>query len=1141
MPITPDTSRNFLHGLSSFWTTLFSNTASLQALYDGTQIAIGQQYLDMLNAVLGTSLKHMPLFSKQYFQLYAFTPGDLNFVEGASPDLDRYVFTPTNAVAEVPSLMNQVIAPTAIIENLRDYDVLGDGTIRFDVNPFDADGMGNPYPLFPIRTVQIVYPTLFTDPGARQLKPLGIKNGDTFRFRTFTGAPITTRIAAVDGTIFLLSGTDPAYQKPLFGSSFRVTALRTPFNTQVVGALVTPSPASVTDVSSQVVQLTGGTDTVTFTSSVGAVNQYLYLFDPNNPGNSGLYRISATGPSTATLARSFNFVATATSGLVAHLIDFGGNIGNTPQAFLGNTFVDPASVTIAARRKFTVTAPDPVTGAIETWPAGGNVVEGVDYIVNEETGVLTFLTGWDPLQVPRVNYTWSLVISDFTYTFRGAFSSLSTYVVGDMVTHGGNNYVCTVANGPGSFSTANFALWVEPFTFDLARAQPQIAMWGADVLVDEQQLYLNFGYLLGFKKPTSEQYRAFLRGVAQLFVIGPTLGHFESAMNVMAGFPVVRDEGELLLGYDSGIMSSGANGQLIDSGEGNNGSLAMAASTFSSPTANFFPSDVGAVIHTRINGVDTEYVAIQYLSPTSFKVMPAPLADAANVQWTYRHNFLTDRFRLIGGSFSFSQDDVDGVITISGSPNARNNGTFRIQSVENTTTVILETPYGFTDESSLSWTFSRSKVQTVTTSRTQYQVPLNVPMDPEITTSSNFGVLLLHAFQALTTAFLVIDYLVDPSWWHNVTIPEEVLTLGTLDVSGRRRVTPQFVEHITDSLDQAAVGDFGMLVGEDSDGRSGHSRRGPANWFGSNSVVLNYPAGTPIARSRDVNQYLHVYTPGFAGDFQILQVGPDNETLVLSNFPPPEANGLVPPQVLDVELPPLMYRRTVAFVMFDKFLKYHAIQIKIDPSVPLTQEFIAEITGVIKQAKPSWTFIYVEPVTSFLDTLMMSDTLDLVFGPYLTDKIFDVDNAAYVGPPGLLNVNDAFLFQTDVQTIGNTPGTYTIAPTAPYAMPFRTYFLFGRFDLSVTVSGSGGRHPAEGTDYTFDYVSGTLTLTSTLSAAPQFHTVEVYLRQRLPSDTLASYETPVVTGGTDPTARVNPHQTLADVGLIDRSVQINLS
>jgi hypothetical protein len=227
--------------------------------------------------------------------------------------------------------------------------------------------------------------------------------------------------------------------------------------------------------------------------------------------------------------------------------------------------------------------------------------------------------------------------------------------------------------------------------------------------------------------------------------------------------------------------------------------------------------------------------------------------------------------------------------------------------------------------------------------------------------------------------------------------------------------------------------------------------------------------------------------------------------------------------------------------MFDKFLKFHAVQLRIDPSVSLSQELVTEITSLVKQAKPQWTYVYVEPVTSFLDTMTIEDVIEIVFGPYLLEPIYAVNNQPFIGLNPLL-VGDAFIYESASPTVGNTPGTYTITPTPPYSDgTTRQYFVFGRFDLSVTVSGSGGRRPTEGVDYTFNYSTGSLVLTSTLSATPVFHYVVCFVRLRASGDTLISGETRVVVGGPDPTVLIEPGQPIGASGLIDRALQVTLS
>jgi hypothetical protein len=55
--------------------------------------------------------------------------------------------------------------------------------------------------------------------------------------------------------------------------------------------------------------------------------------------------------------------------------------------------------------------------------------------------------------------------------------------------------------------------------------------------------------MLGRFKPSSEAYREFIRGIFQLYILGPTLQRIESALNVTANLPVIRDDGEVFDAY----------------------------------------------------------------------------------------------------------------------------------------------------------------------------------------------------------------------------------------------------------------------------------------------------------------------------------------------------------------------------------------------------------------------------------------------------------------------------------------------------------------------------------------------------------------------------------------------------------------
>lgn len=74
----------------------------------------------------------------------------------------------------------------------------------------------------------------------------------------------------------------------------------------------------------------------------------------------------------------------------------------------------------------------------------------------------------------------------------------------------------------------------------------QLAFWAPDASLDHYNLYLTYGYLLGRFEPSTEAYRALLRGIMNYFTMGPTLARVEGILNVVVGLPTARDDGEVL-------------------------------------------------------------------------------------------------------------------------------------------------------------------------------------------------------------------------------------------------------------------------------------------------------------------------------------------------------------------------------------------------------------------------------------------------------------------------------------------------------------------------------------------------------------------------------------------------------------------
>lgn len=157
-----------------------------------------------------------------------------------------------------------------------------------------------------------------------------------------------------------------------------------------------------------------------------------------------------------------------------------------------------------------------VAAALGDTATGGRrrPIENTDYVIDYESGVVT--------QTGRHAGTWGIVpAATFNYSWLVEMLVVAT-------------------TGAGVIDSSDTLVFVN-----------ETAMWAPDVLVDRFNLYNNYGYLIDRFEASSERYREFIRGVFQLYILGPTLERLESALNVIAGFPVIRDDGEVLTNFDS--------------------------------------------------------------------------------------------------------------------------------------------------------------------------------------------------------------------------------------------------------------------------------------------------------------------------------------------------------------------------------------------------------------------------------------------------------------------------------------------------------------------------------------------------------------------------------------------------------------
>lgn len=562
-------------------------------------------------------------------------------------------------------------------------------------------------------------------------------------------------------------------------------------------------------------------------------------------------------------------------------------------ANLAHTRVDQGSVRVYGRR---------------AWD-GQDVVEGVDYTIDYELGKVYKLANttvnpgnldWIAAVTPKISYTWQQEVWPVTGITPPRFSP--TGVV------------------RSSTGTARVL---------------QIALWALDASIDKKTLANNFGSLIGSSEASSESYRALLRGIYQLYMLGPVLERIESALNVILGFPVVRDDGETIISVDQSLP------------------------------------------------------------------------------------------------------DVTRVKTLRPSTNTE----------------------------------------------AVYDYPKNTPIRADIIGVMP-GSLTFSAFEPLTTAITITDYIEDPTWWHNTVIPENLFSTAdgaVVPEPARRTASPSLVKHVCGAEDTPKCGDPGLVCGADEDG-----------------VIP--PPGHPV------------------------------------------------------------YRHRLAFILFDRFLKHHTFSVKFDPAIlsgtSVGSKFsrtLDELNGLVRQAKPAHTFVFVTPATQFDDPVQIAedkfyqpqrflgadpDATELYLdssqvpnpmAPYTqlgvffkmglggpaggADKILFEDNPPIAGS-GVWRSGDYYHYELHTDTVSfptiGIPVSLAYAPVSPRR---------GRF-VQVYVGGTkSSKRLVENVDYTIDYANRTVTRLTTWDTSFAVAITFVQLNIGNLSDVIADQaqgDTAVLTGGIDP-------------------------
>jgi hypothetical protein len=320
----------------------------------------------------------------------------------------------------------------------------------------------------------------------------------------------------------------------------------------------------------------------------------------------------------------------------------------SPTTTLAYPFVKKGSETIYARRVVDEQA----------------VVLDRDYVVDEDTATITPKTVWRADAGITINYAYRLTVLDsgdvtqngvdgvltfgLTSTFTAASASFTYSDIGQAIRITNSGLPAGANNGIYVISTVVSSTVVElttdrrvsstvdpnnsSLTWQVLRRGTlttesvtapvhEIAFWAPDALIDRFHLYNTFGYLINRFQPSSEEYRSLIRGIFQLFMLGPTLERFESAMNIVAGLPVIRDTEEILSSYGTDSYDTGTDGYLTST------------RIFTAASATFDATTLSDYIYIT-SGANAEklFKVVQVIDSTTLMLDQAPVAEGP-VSW----------------------------------------------------------------------------------------------------------------------------------------------------------------------------------------------------------------------------------------------------------------------------------------------------------------------------------------------------------------------------------------------------------------------------------------------------------------------------------------------------------------------------
>jgi len=958
MAVVGDIPSSLFSGLSSFWQRFFRDTVDLQSFYQASEVYLGQAYLDLLSSVLNIGIIDTPLFNREAWKLFAIREDEVFFQAGVTSAEDRYVYDMPGSIASIDFLQNTIFTPEVVLERDVNFDVLdNDGFVRFHANPFRT---ANTLPISGVawRYLDIEVGNRFTDTKrTSNWYDDSVQIGDTLRLLGYAGIYLQNALVG-DGSyqyvganiIFVSSGGFASFDDTYIGNLIEITdATDTNYNGLfIIKSILVPNavilePTTYAPLATNPNPLTWAIRKfVPFTPrkdyAVGYIDD-TYLVGPSaNP-----YPTTFKDPLVYSIVRyKPDFVATGdalsvvppiatdtTDGTFSVCADVG-CVGYVevvlPLAapFAASMCIDDTpSLTPATYCWFSAEDRNSGPYLLKKFKGVNNVILDVKAADLGITGTETFLA-WTLARTAPVTNLAGVRQIDY-----GSFIAHAYRYYGSRLVEG-IDYVVDYTNGlfipkrpisDAQVHTCSYTWMQEVVLSAMGQVEEfidgrvkQISFWVPQVWVDRFTLYYNYGSLLNRFDVSSETYKAFLRGIMQLYMSGPTLRLIESALNVVVNLPVVKNEGEVLQSYNNGITSSGSDGEF--------------------------------------------FAAAPPLLVPMFQTM----------------------------SRTFNELDVGTSIVVETAIHDINVGRFRIANIIDANTVQIEAEFGVIDEFPVDWITNIHYTKQVITDQNTYTFPYNIPIDPAIMDINNVKRLTFKAFDTMTEAFRVVDYLEDPQWYFNKEIPAALWP----DTSRPRRLAATTLyENIIGPTDDARIGDPGLFIGGDDDGN-----------------IIDYSGAASL-------------------------------------------------------------RHCVAFILFDRYLKFHMFYVQIHEDLKLTDLETSDINDLVLVVKPSYTYPYVEPAETHEDMLALFEEFDYHFKfDFGSEEALDLASNAMTIGSGYMKIGDFYHYVDFVPPIstGYTAPGGIVPP--PFALPLGVGVRPINLYLDALV---GGKPVKENVNYTVDY------------------------------------------------------------------------